>query len=101
MGWKVDIQGRVVDYMENVDYATPVVQVHGSGEDWFEVGFEFESSSGTSLDSSSDIQRAIRMGESFVEKGGKTVFFDSDAISGLNSVFEDCASGEASQTRFL
>ena len=113
-GWRVDLEGRVEGFFDEAEFATPVVSVRApdglagapgpaagfdaaSGEDgnWFEVSFDFDAG-GTSL-SAADIQRAIRMGDSHVKVGDRTVLFDRDAVESMNAVFNDCASGEASQ----
>jgi len=95
-GWRVNLAGRVVEYLEDADFVTPVVNVQNkSSAGWFEVGFNFEHGEGESL-SANEIQRAIRMGDSYVERNGETILFDRDAILGIQQVFEDCSSGEAS-----
>jgi hypothetical protein len=96
-GWKVDLQGRITEFLDEVEYATPVIEVQQppSGSDWFEVGFEFEVG-GESL-SRSDIQRAILKGESHVEHKGKTVLFDGDAVRSMNTVFSDAVTSEGSR----
>jgi hypothetical protein len=98
MGWKVDLQGRVVEYLDTVECATPVVRVDdaaaaGKGGGWFDVSFSFEAADGESLNPA-DIQRALRMGESHVERNGRIVLFDSDAVQSMGGVFRDCASGD-------
>jgi len=94
-GWKVDLEGRINALLEDVEFVTPVVDVQrGEGGNWFEVGFEFETSEGTL--SNSDIQRAIRMGDSYVEMNGKKVLFDHDAVASMSTIFDDCATGEGS-----
>ena len=95
LGWTVDLQGRVTELADQCEAATPVVSVNPAGGDnaWFDVGFNYETSAGESL-SAADVARALRMGESHVEKGGKTILFDSEAIQSLNKVFADCQSRE-------
>jgi superfamily II DNA or RNA helicase len=99
LGWKVDMQGRIVELAESCDYATPVVSVSpgggggGGDSNWFDVGFNFETAGGESLQAG-DVARAIRMGESHVERNGRVILFDSEAIQSLNRVFEDCQSHE-------
>ncbi|MFT7514570.1 MAG: hypothetical protein ACI9QL_003792, partial [Candidatus Omnitrophota bacterium] len=96
-GWKVELQGRITEFLDDVEYATPVVEVRqpSEGADWFEVGFEFDVG-GESL-SRADIQRAILKGESHVERKGKMVLFDSDAVRSMSAVFSDSASSEGSR----
>lgn len=97
LGWKVDLQGRVEGFFDEAEFATPVVDVQNpdGGGDWFEVAFDFDVG-GSSLNAV-DIQRAIRMGDSFVSQGGKTILFDRDAVESMNQVFQDCATGDASR----
>ncbi len=94
-GWKVELEGRIDGFMEEVEFALPVVNVGESGPGWFEVGFHFENRDGKSL-SESDIRRALRRGESYVEQNGRTILLDADAIDSMTDVFEDCASVEGS-----
>lgn len=95
LGWRVEMTGRVATFMDEADFAAPVVRVNESGADWFEVGFHFEDVSGQSL-SEADIRRAIRRGDSYIERGGRTILLDADAIESMTDVFQDCASTEGS-----
>ncbi len=91
-GWQVDLQGRVAPLMDSIEFATPVVRVDDTRTDgWLDVAFDFEDVSGASL-TSAEIQRAIRMGESFVKRGERTILFDADAVESMNHVFDDCGS---------
>ncbi len=94
MGWRVEMEGRIEPYMEEMDFVTPVVHVEeGGGSGWFEVGFDYEHSGGGGI-SEQEIQRALLKGESYVERGGKTLLLDADAIETAREVFADCAGGE-------
>lgn len=97
-GWKVDFEGRINELAENTPSVTPVVHVRGeqSGHDWFEVDFEFDDGRGGTL-SPADVQRALLKGESYIERGGRTLLLDTGAITAMNEVFADCAVGEGSQ----
>ena len=96
-GWRVELEGRIAPHMEQVDFVTPVVHVNdGGGNRWFEVSFSFEDSAGASL-SAQDIQRAIIRGDCFIERDGRTLLLDADAIQSMNDVFADCSSAEGSQ----
>ena len=96
-GWKIELTGSVEPFMESLSFATPVVRVDSAGSTGlFEVGFEYEDGEGQSL-SEVDIQRAILKGDSYLEKNGRTILLDSDAIHAARDVFADCASGEGSQ----
>ena len=93
LGWEVDVEGKVVSFLDDAPNTIPVVQVQNpEGADWFDVSYEFESSEGESLNAT-EIQRAIRMGDSFVKKGERVVLFDKDAIESMGRVFDDCSSG--------
>ncbi len=95
-GWKVDLEGRVAPYHEDLRSVTPVIRVADSpGHDWFEIGFEYEYD-GQALPMA-DVQRAILKGESFIQRDGKTVLIDIDAIESMTRVFNDCASTEGSK----
>ena len=97
LGWKVDLAGKVEQYYDTIEFVTPVVHVReSSGTNWFEVDFDFEAGGGESI-SSADVWRALRKGESYVEKSGRTMLLDQRAITSMHQVFEDCASGEGSK----
>lgn len=90
-GWRVEFEGRVTGFMDEAEFAMPVVQVGEAGTGWFDVGFRFENQKGTSL-SEAEIRRALRRGDSFLEQGGRTILLDADAIQSMTDVFQDCAS---------
>ncbi len=98
--WRVEFQGKVGPLMEDSHFVAPVVHVrepegHPPGVGgWFDVGFDFESPDGASL-APADIQRAMLKGESFIERGGRTLLIDTDAITAMQDVFADCASGDS------
>jgi superfamily II DNA or RNA helicase len=94
LGWKVELEGSVQPFMDDLPGITPVVRITPSqNTGWFEVGFSFEETGGFNL-TPAEIQRAIQRGESYVEKGGRVILLDADAIQSLNGVFNDCATGE-------
>ncbi len=100
-GWRVELHGRVEGFMDESHFVAPVVHVRDVSEGgWFDVGFDFEAPDGASL-SPQDIHRAILMGDSFVEHRGRTLFIDTDAVSAMQDVFADCASGESSQPGYF
>ncbi len=96
IGWRVEIAGRIASFMDEADFAAPVVQVNNAGENWFEVGFHFEDRAGQSL-SENEIRRALRRGDAYIEHGGRTILLDANAIESMTDVFQDCAS-EASES---
>jgi superfamily II DNA or RNA helicase len=97
-GWRLEMEGRVKTYVDDeVDFATPVVRVNGGeGSDWFEVDYGFEDSTGASI-SPSDVQRAILKGQSYIERGGRTILLDGTAVEQMSDIFKDCSSGDGSK----
>jgi superfamily II DNA or RNA helicase len=93
-GWMIGLYGRIEPQFDAMTFATPVVKVDddGSGR-WFDVGFDFEDSDGASI-SNSDIQLALRKGDAFVERDGRHILIDSDAVESMLDVFADCDSAE-------
>ena len=97
MGWRVELAGRVQPFMEELDFATPVVRLRDTSDhSFFEIGFNYEDGGGRSL-SEAEIQRALLKNEYFVEKNGRTILVDADAIRQARDVFADCATGEGSE----
>ncbi|HOE01284.1 MAG TPA: SNF2-related protein [Kiritimatiellia bacterium] len=97
-GWRVLWHGRIQAAVENAVFATPVVSIspERGAESWFEVRFDYDAGEAGGL-TSAEIQRALLKGEAFVERGGRTILLDTDAIRALHSVFSDCASGAGRQ----
>jgi superfamily II DNA or RNA helicase len=92
MGWTVELEGRVKPFAENAQYVTPIVHVDESeAGDYFDVSYEYDV--GTGSISERDIQRALMKGDSFIERNGRTILLDGDAIMQAQEVFEDCAVG--------
>ncbi len=91
-GWQVELEGRVKPFAESADYVSPVVHVDESeAGDYFDVSYEYDI--GTGSISERDIQRALMKGDSFIERNGRTILLDGDAIQQAREVFEDCAVG--------
>ncbi|MBP7274830.1 MAG: DEAD/DEAH box helicase family protein, partial [Kiritimatiellae bacterium] len=96
-GWHVDLSGRAAAFLEKTPYATPVVRItRAADERWFEVEFAYEDGRGGSL-TSAEIAHALRMGDSFVDRKGRRLLFDTAAIESLHEVFEDCATSDGSR----
>lgn len=94
-GWIVELEGKVSPYMESISFATPVVHIDDSKDSkWFDIGFNFDTQDGISI-SQADIQLALRKGDSFFEKSGKTYLIDSEAINSMQNIFSDCASQDS------
>lgn len=93
LGWYVDLKGDIAEFADETEFTMPVVHIHSSGgEGFFDVGYEYESQGGQSLDAG-EVQRAINMGEAFVKKSGRTYLLDVDAIETARDVFSDCTVG--------
>ena len=92
LGWKVELEGRIKPFAETADYVTPVIHVDETTTgDYFDVSYDYEVGSGSI--SERDIQRALMKGDSFIERNGRTILLDADAIQQAREVFEDCAVG--------
>lgn len=96
LGWRVELEGRVAPFVDEVDYATTVIHVNESSQEgFFDVGYEYENTGEQSL-TDREIQRALNMGEAYLEKDGRTILLDVDAIETAREVFDDCAVSEGS-----
>jgi superfamily II DNA or RNA helicase len=93
LGWRIEMVGKVHEWMEEADFVTPVVRVaEQQGGDWFDVDFDYDARGGSI--SAADVQRALLKGEAFIEKGGRTILLDAEAIRSMNDVFSDCAASD-------
>ena len=93
MGWQIELEGRVKPFAEQADYVRPVIQVNeAESGSYFDVSYEYDI--GTGSISERDIQRALLKGDSFIERSGRTILLDGDAIVQARAVFEDCAVGQ-------
>ena len=93
-GWRVELEGRVSPYMDEVDFTTTVIHINeSSAEGFFEVGYEYENTGGQSL-TEGEIQHALNMGDAYIEKNGRTILLDINAIETAREVFDDCVFGE-------
>ena len=94
MGWRVDLEGRIVGALDEYRFATPVVSVQeGGAGGWFDIRFEYEDGTGGAL-SAADVQRALQREENFLERDGRTILIDGGAIRAMQEVFRDCGSAE-------
>ena len=90
MGYEVELQGRVKPFAEKSDYIAPVVRIdEDESAGYFDVSYEYEA--GTESISERDIQLALMKGDSFIERNGRTILLDGDAILQAREVFEECA----------
>ncbi len=94
LGWRIEMEGRVAPMFEGMRFATPVAHIDDREGGWFDVGFTFEDISGATI-SPSDIQIAMEKGDAFIERDGRTILLDADAVQSMMDVFQDCSSEEA------
>ncbi|HEY5652807.1 MAG TPA: DEAD/DEAH box helicase, partial [Pontiella sp.] len=93
LGWRINFEGGMETFMDKVESTIPVVHINNSSNaGFFEVGYDYETTSGQSL-SDTEIQHAINMGEAFVKRGNKTILLDINAVEAAREVFSDCAVG--------
>ena len=94
MGIKIELEGRVKPFAEKTDVVSPTVHVQEveSGS-YFDVSYEYDVGTGSISDS--DIYNALARGDSFIERNGKTILLDGDAIQQALDVFQDCAVGDS------
>ncbi|MCC5845876.1 MAG: DEAD/DEAH box helicase family protein [Verrucomicrobia bacterium] len=88
-GWKVELQGRIADALEDAETLMPVIQVADGGSGWFDIDCEFETREGESLQLS-DIRQALAAGDAYVQRGDRMLLFDRDAVKQMVDLFEDC-----------
>jgi superfamily II DNA or RNA helicase len=93
-GWQVEMEGRIQPFVETVERVSPIIHVdEAESGDYFDVSYEYEMGSVSISDR--DIQRALMQGDSFIERDGRTILLDADAIQQAFEVFNDCAVGSA------
>ncbi|MBT3193453.1 MAG: DEAD/DEAH box helicase family protein, partial [Verrucomicrobia bacterium] len=96
MGWLIELSGTIAEFVHRSDSVVPSVHINNAKDSgFFEVDFDYRTTEGHSL-SAADIQSAIECGESFIEKGGRTILLDVDAIESAQAIFNDCAVGPGS-----
>ncbi|MCL1856954.1 MAG: DEAD/DEAH box helicase [Kiritimatiellaeota bacterium] len=103
LGWKVSFEGSIAGIADTVKMAIPVVHIAQSvaarglagmeTTDWFDVGVSVQTPEGTTI-SPADVERALRFGESYVERNGERYIFDAESITLLRRMFRDCANQE-------
>lgn len=95
-GWRIEWEGRIASTVEGARFVTPVVHIQPAGSDgWFDVQFDYDDGEGGSV-TMAEIERALAKGDAFLERNGRTLLLDADAIDQLRGIFKDCASREGS-----
>ena len=96
LGWQVVLEGRVRPFMEKAETVRPTIQIQESKDgSYFDLNYSYETEASSITEN--EIRAALKAGNSFIEKAGKTVLLDGDAIMQALEVFEDCALKERSQ----
>lgn len=88
-GWRVTLEGRILDVMDSMPMVVPVVTVKDAPRGSFDVGCGFEVE-GRPVDPRR-IQEALNRGDSFLLNGGEALLLDTEAINSMRAVFDDCA----------
>lgn len=88
-GWRVDLNGRIAEALDEAETLMPVLQVSDGAAGWFEVDCTFETREGESL-RLSDIRQALASGDAYVQRGDRMLLFDKDAVRQMVDLFEDC-----------
>lgn len=88
-GWRVTLEGRILEISDAMPMVVPVVTVKDAPRGSFDVGYTFEVE-GKPMDPRR-IQEALNRGDSFVLNGGEALLLDTEAINSMRSVFDDCA----------
>ncbi len=97
-GWKVELQGRIAPYLDSLDMVAPVVRIAPSGNaGWFDVHIDYEHAEGRSL-SRAEVQHALAKSEAFIERDGKVILLDVNAIEAMTSVFDDCVRQDCAES---
>lgn len=90
MGWKVELEGRVRPFIDKTETISPTITIKESNDgSYFDLSYEYESN--TESISENEIKRALSSGNSFIQRKGKTILLDGDAIMQALEIFEDCA----------
>ena len=94
LGWVVTFSGKIAEIEADLPIILPIAHIRPKDKNWFDVGFSFENSENESCPST-EIQRAINCGNSYLSWKGKTFFFDREAIETMRGIFSDCTSRES------
>jgi len=93
-GWKITFSEKLESIFDSMPVITPVIHIDKKNDQWFDVGFEFETFDLPNL-APADIQRAINRGDSYVEVDGQAHLLDTAAVESMREVFKECHSEES------
>jgi superfamily II DNA or RNA helicase len=87
--WTVLVTPRLENARETLEPIVPVIEIAGSGEDWFEFKLTAGTSGGEQV-SLGELQRLLRAGRSSVKlKNGRQAVFDPDALDDFEQLLRD------------
>lgn len=100
-GWKVTFSERLEPIVDGLPMVSSTVAVNDGPAGTFDVGYVFDVDGRADV-TPAEIQDALNRSDSYVMKGGQTYLLDTDAITSMRKVFEDCAArqGGAAAGRF-
>ncbi len=88
--WKVTLGERFTHVTRHIERLEPRMEVRGSGQQWFELAYDFESAGGEKVDRA-EMVRLLQSGQSFLKRGnGKVVVFDSALVEDFTELLRDC-----------
>jgi superfamily II DNA or RNA helicase len=87
--WQVTVGSRFSHVTRDLERVTPQLEVRGSGENWFEVGFELSTDSGTRL-SANEIRRLLASGRRTVKLSNqKTAVLSEGLLDDFQTLIQD------------
>ena len=95
-GWKFTFSPTLEKILDTTPVITPVVDIKSIDERFFDVGFSFDVP-GEGEMTAAEVQSAVNRGDGYLQRGGKTYFFDSEAVESMRAIFNDCRSRESNR----
>ena len=93
--WEVTIGQRFEHVTKDLERVQPRFEVQGSGQNWFEVGFELATESGERL-SAQEIRRLLASGRRTVKlKNQKTAVLDTGLLDEFDELLKDTNPGQS------
>ncbi len=87
--WQVTVGERFAHVTRTVERVEPRLEARGSGEQWFDLAYEFETVSGDRLDKA-ELTRLLQGGQNFLKRaGGKIVIFDGELLDEFTELLRD------------
>jgi SNF2 family DNA or RNA helicase len=87
--WKVSVGSRFSHVTRDLERVTPQLEIRGSGENWFEVGFELATDSGTRL-SAHEVRRLLASGRRTVKLSNqKTAILSEGLLDDFQTLIQD------------